>query len=52
MRGHSHFSIVVGYRISVTFIIFIRIIIFGLYVLVLPVWRYVSLVFSSFITGM
>ena len=50
MHGHSHFSIVVGYRNSVTIIIFITIIIFGLYVLVLPVLdTYLSL--SSFITG-
>ena len=51
MRGHS-ISIVVGYRISVTIIIFIRIIIFGFDGLVLPVWRHLSLVLSSFVTGM
>ena len=53
MRGHSLFSIVVGYRISVIIIIiFIRIIIFALDCSVLSVWTHLSLVLSSLIMGM
>ena len=54
MRGHSIFSIVVGYRISVIIIIiiFIIIIISALHGSFLPVWRHLSLVLSSFVTGM